>query len=115
VKGFWSLTMYDPRLSFVANPFDRYTLSARDRLASNPDGSVDLYVQADKPAGHETNWLPAPRGPFVLMMRLYWPNPSPPSVLDGTWKPPAVTPQAAAPRMRMGRAGGARPHQASQP
>jgi hypothetical protein len=52
---------------------------------------VDLYLQADDPGGDKVaNWLPAPRGKFVLTMRMYWPKEEPPSILDGTWKPPAV-------------------------
>lgn len=88
-KAFWSLTMYDAQYFFVANPLNRYTLSTRDPLKSNADGSVDLYVQADNPGpDKEANWLPAPKGPFVLMLRLYWPNETPPSLLDGSWTPP---------------------------
>lgn len=91
VKGFWSLTMYDEDYFFVANPLNRFTLSQRDKLKYNIDGSVDLYIQHESPGkDKESNWLPAPDGKFVLMMRLYWPNETPPSILDGTWKPPAV-------------------------
>lgn len=92
VKGFWSLTMYDANYFFVDNPLNRYTLSQRDQLVTNPDGSVDLLIQADPPATEKmSNWLPAPTGDFVLMMRLYWPQDTPPSIIDGTWKvPPAA-------------------------
>jgi hypothetical protein len=91
VKGFWSLTMYDPDYFFVPNSLNRYTLSERNQLKYNPDGSVDLYLQSGNPGPeHASNWLPAPRGKFVLCLRLYWPNEQPPSILDGTWKPPAV-------------------------
>ena len=91
VRGFWSLTMYDAEYFFVDNPLNRYTLSQRDPLRKNADGSVDLYLQATSPGpDKESNWLPAPSGKFVLMMRLYWPQETPPSLLDGTWKvPPA--------------------------
>jgi hypothetical protein len=92
VKGFWSLTMYDARYFFVDNPLNRYTLSPRNDLKYNSDGSLDLYIQNASPgADKESNWLPAPEGDFILMLRLYWPNENPPSILDGTWKPPAVT------------------------
>lgn len=92
VKGFWSLTMYDGDYFFVDNPLNRYTLSQRNDLKPNPDGSVDLYIQADNPGpDKESNWLPAPKGKFVLMLRLYWPTETPPSLLDGTWTPPPVT------------------------
>jgi hypothetical protein len=91
VNGFWSLTMYNGEYFFVANSLNRYTLSERNKLKANADGSVDLYLQADNPGpGKESNWLPAPKGKFILMLRLYWPKQNPPSILDGTWKPPAV-------------------------
>jgi hypothetical protein len=91
VDGFWSLTMYDAEYFFVDNPLNRYTLSARNKLKENDDGSVTLYLQNESPGSNkESNWLPAPKGKFVLMMRLYWPKEKAPSILDGTWKPPAV-------------------------
>jgi uncharacterized protein (TIGR03000 family) len=91
VKGFWSLTMYNAEYFFVENPLDRYTLSPRDSLKYNDDGSLDLYIQNESPGKDKgTNWLPAPKGEFVLMLRLYWPNETNPSIIDGTWKPPAV-------------------------
>ena len=92
VKGFWSLTMYDDKYFFVANPINRYSISARQNLKANADGSIDLYVQHDSPgADKESNWLPAPAGEFILMLRMYWPNPKKPSILDGTWTIPEVT------------------------
>lgn len=91
VDGFWSLTMYNARYFFVNNPLNRYTLSPRNALKHNPDGSLDLYIQAQNPGkDKETNWLPAPPGQFILMMRLYWPKTTPPSILDGTWSVPPV-------------------------
>ncbi len=91
VRGFWSLTMYDARYFFVANPLNRYTLSPRNPLKYNKDGSLDLYLQNESPGkARESNWLPAPKGKFILMLRLYWPKESPPSIVDGSWKPPAV-------------------------
>ena len=91
VKGFWSLTMYDPEFFFVPNPINRYNLSQRNTFVTNADGSVDLYLQADSPGpDKDANWLPAPKGKFVPMLRLYWPTKTPPSILDGTWKPPAI-------------------------
>jgi hypothetical protein len=75
----------------VANKLNRYTLSTRDKFTLNKDGSVDLYIQKNSPGkGKEANWLPAPDGKFILMLRLYWPRETPPSIIDGTWKPPAV-------------------------
>jgi hypothetical protein len=91
VRGFWSLTMYNSDFFFVENPLNRYTLSERNKLNFNPDGSVDLYLQAANPGPEkESNWLPAPNGRFVLMLRLYWPDETGPTILNGTWKPPAV-------------------------
>jgi hypothetical protein len=91
VKGFWSLTMYDPEFFFVPNPINRYNLSQRDTLATNPDGSVDLYLQAESPGpDKEANWLPTPKGKFIPMLRLYWPKYKPPTILDGSWTPPAL-------------------------
>lgn len=91
VKGFWSLTMYDSHAFFVPNSLNRYTLSQRNKFVTNADGSVDLYLQADSPGkAKEANWLPAPKGEFVPMLRLYWPREESPSILDGTWKPPAI-------------------------
>jgi hypothetical protein len=89
-KAFWSLTMYDDKAFFVKNPINRYSISERNDLKRNPDGSVDITIQNEKPAGKNANWLPAPKGPFTLMLRLYWPNENKPSILDGSWKPPAV-------------------------
>jgi len=90
-QGFWSLTMYDSNYFFVANPINRYSISPRQPLKANADGSVDLFIQKDSPgADKESNWLPAPAGKFILMMRLYWPHEGKPSILNGTWTPPAV-------------------------
>ncbi len=91
VNGFWSLTMYDANYFFVANPLNRYTLSARNDLKENADGSIDLYIQNESPGPEkEANWLPAPKDKFVLMLRMYWPKEKDPSIIDGTWQPPAV-------------------------
>ena len=91
VNGFWSLTMYDAQYFFVDNPLNRYTLSQRNALKANPDGSTDLYIQHESPGkDKESNWLPAPAGDFILMMRLYWPKETPPSLIDGSWKIPEV-------------------------
>jgi len=92
VNGFWSITMYDKDYFFVPNALNRYTLSARNKFNVNPDGSVDLYLQADSPGkAKEANWLPAPKAQFIPMLRLYWPKETPPSIIDATWKPPAIT------------------------
>ncbi len=90
-KGFWSLTMYDKDYFFVNNPLNRYSISARQDLKPNADGSVDLYIQNESPGkDKESNWLPAPKDKFILMMRLYWPQETPPSIIDGSWKIPPV-------------------------
>lgn len=90
-EGFWSLTMYNAEYFFVANPLNRYSISARQDLKPNADGSVDLYIQAENPGPEkESNWLPAPPDKFILMMRLYWPQETKPSIIDGSWKIPAV-------------------------
>ena len=91
VEGFWSLTMYNSEFFFHPNPLDRYTLSQRDELKANPDGSVDLFLQHESPGpDKEPNWLPAPEGKFILMLRMYWPKEKDPSILNGTWKIPPV-------------------------
>jgi hypothetical protein len=89
--GFWSLTMYDSGYFFVNNPLNRYSISAREELKSNPDGSTDLYIQNESPGkDKESNWLPTPPGDFILMMRLYWPHENNPSIINGSWKIPPV-------------------------
>ena len=90
-QGFWSITMYDANYFFVANPINRYSISPRQNLKSNPDGSVELLIQKESPGfDKESNWLPAPDGKFVLMLRMYWPNETAPSIIDGTWTIPPV-------------------------
>jgi hypothetical protein len=90
-RGFWSLTMYDANYFFVANPINRYSISARQNLKPNPDGSIDLYIQNQSPgADKESNWLPAPAGKFILMLRMYWPDEKSPSIINGSWSPPAA-------------------------
>jgi len=90
-EAFWSLTMYDTDFFFVPNPIHRYDLAQRNKLVANPDGSVDMYLQAASPGkDKEANWLPAPKGKFMLVMRIYSPTGTPPSILDGSWTPPPV-------------------------
>lgn len=91
VEGFWSLTMYDEDYFFVENPLNRYSISPRQDLKANADGSVDLYIQNESPGeDEESNWLPAPKDKFILMLRMYWPKEKAPSIIDGTWTIPAV-------------------------
>jgi hypothetical protein len=95
VKAFWSLTMYDlPQQLLVANPIERYLINSAmlPELKRDADGGLTIYVQKDKPADDKvSNWLPAPAGPFMVVARLYLPDPS---VLDGTWKSPELQPQS---------------------
>lgn len=91
VKGFWSLTMYNKEFFFVENPLNRFTVSPRNDLKYNEDGSLDLYIQNENPGkDKENNWLPAPTDDFILMFRFYWPENS---ILKGTWKPPFIVNQ----------------------
>ena len=91
VEGFWSLTMYDDKYFFVSNPINRYSISRRQNLKTNSDGSTDLYIQKDSPGpDKESNWLPAPAGKFILMLRMYWPNEKSPSIINGSWTIPPV-------------------------
>jgi hypothetical protein len=83
--------MYNGDYFFVDNPLNRYNLSSRSAFKANADGSVDLYLQHENPGpDKEANWLPAPEGKFILMLRLYWPKETAPSIIDGSWKIPAV-------------------------
>jgi hypothetical protein len=85
--AFWSLTMGDAKNRFVANPIHRYSVSDRSGLEPNADGSVDIYVQNTAPPGHESNWLPAPPGKFILWLRVYLPGAA---ILDGKYKVPPL-------------------------
>jgi hypothetical protein len=89
-RAFWSMSVYDERQLFPANPIGRYALGDRDPLVFNEDGSLELYLQRQSPGpGREANWLPTPsEGRFSVTMRLYWPKPE---ATDGTWKPPPLT------------------------
>ena len=93
VNAFWSITMYmiDKGWWFVPNKLNKFTVSPRNNLKANADGSITLYFQKDSPgADKEANWLPAPAGEFIPMMRMYWPKDKAPSILDGSWTPPKV-------------------------
>ena len=89
VQAFWSVTAYGIDDFLIDNPLRRYALGGRDPLVFNPDGSLDLWIQADRPsADRVNNWLPVKAGePFLLNARLYWPKPQ---ALDGRWGMPAV-------------------------
>ena len=97
VNAFWSVTMYDGKSQFlIENPINRYLINSpmMSQMKKNLDGSLTLYIQKDSPGkAKESNWLPSPNDTIYLVMRLYWPKETPPSVLpagEGTWKPPAV-------------------------
>jgi hypothetical protein len=97
VNAFWSVTMYDGKTQLlIENPINRYLINSPmlPGMKKNADGSMTLYIQKDNPgADKESNWLPAPNDPIYLVMRLYWPKETPPSILppgEGTWKPPGI-------------------------
>ena len=91
-NAFWSLTMYEmPKSLLTANPINRYLINSPmlPQLKKDADGGITLHIQHVSPGAElESNWLPAPKGPFMMAMRLYWPKPE---ALDGRWTaPPAV-------------------------
>ena len=90
VDAFWSVTMYRlPEKLFAANAINRYSIGDRTSgVQTGADGSVTIYLQKDAPGGDkDANWLPAPDGPFYLILRLYIPRKE---ILDGSWAPPPV-------------------------
>jgi hypothetical protein len=95
VNAFWSLTMYNlPQSLLVANPINRYLLNSPmlPQFVKDADGGLTFYIQNESPGkDKEANWLPAPKGPFFIAMRLYWPKQE---ALDGRWKQPPMTPTA---------------------
>ena len=89
VNAFWSVTLYDSEGYQVANSLNRFAVSSWMPFKYNGDGSLDLYFQNDNPGNNkEANWLPSPKGPFNLTMRLYAPKSD---ALTGKWNPPPVT------------------------
>ena len=95
VRAFWSVTMYGlPDRLLVANPIGRYLINSPmlPRLKRDADGGITLYLQSESPGKElEPNWLPAPKGSFFTVLRLYLPKPE---VLDGHWKAPALEARA---------------------
>ncbi len=91
VRAFWSLTMYDGKTQLlIENPLDRYLLNLpmMDQFKMEEDGSLVLHIAKESPGGdYEPNWLPAPDGPFYLVLRLYGPKPE---ALEGKWTPPVL-------------------------
>lgn len=97
VEAFWSVTMYDGRSQLlIENPINRYLINSPmlPDMKKNADGSLTLYIQKDSPGvDKESNWLPAPNDEIYLVMRLYWPKTTAPSILPaggGSWQPPAI-------------------------
>jgi len=97
VNAFWSVTMYDGKSQLlIKNPLNRYLINSPmlSAMKNNADGSLTLYIQKDSPGkAKESNWLPAPDDTAYLLMRLYWPKTTPPSILpagEGSWQPPAL-------------------------
>ena len=91
VNAFWSLTMYsEPASLLVANPIDRYLINSPmlPQLKHDADGGLTLIVQNESPGkDKEANWLPAPKGPFIMYLRLYWPKAQ---AVEGKWTAPAL-------------------------
>jgi hypothetical protein len=91
VNAFWSVTMYDRTTQLlIENPINRSLISSPmlPGLNRDSDGGLTLHIQRESPGkDRESNWLPAPNGPFMLVMRLYWPKPE---TLDGSWKQPPL-------------------------
>jgi hypothetical protein len=88
--GFWSVSMYDDKQRFVANPLARHNLDSLGKIKRNADGSIDIHLSSANPGDDkEANWLPAPKGPFTVMLRIYWPKQD---VIDGRWNPPGIKP-----------------------
>jgi hypothetical protein len=86
--AFWSLAMYNDKHFFVANPIDRHAIGDRDKLNLNPDGSLDIYIRNDNPGkDKESNWLPAPKDSFNVILRVYWPKQE---MLERRWSPPGI-------------------------
>lgn len=91
VDGFWSLAAYDLwTLQMAPNSLRRYTLGDRTHgLVYNDDGSLTVQLRYEPPRDPRANWLPVPQGHFMLVMRLYEPQPA---ALDQTWVPPTIVP-----------------------
>ncbi len=87
-NAFWSLTAYDAKGAFVANPMNRFTIGNRDSLIRNADGSVDIYFQRSYPGkSREKNWLPVSSGDFNIVLRVYSPKEQ---MLKGKWSIPPI-------------------------
>jgi len=91
VNAFWSTTMYRmPEILLVENSINRYLLNSPmlPQFKHDADGGLTLYIQNESPGkDKESNWLPAPKGWFMVVMRLYWPKEA---ALDGKWTAPQL-------------------------
>jgi hypothetical protein len=91
VHAFWSLTMYDGKTQLlIENPINRYLINSPmlPELKLDADGGLTIYIQSDSPGKDKaSNWLPAPKAPFMLTMRYYLPKPE---LLSGQWRSPTV-------------------------
>lgn len=91
VNAFWSLTMYNlPQQLLVENPINRYLINSSmlPNLMLDADGGLTIHIQADAPGDDkQANWLPSPKGPFMMALRFYYPKPA---LLQGEWKSPVV-------------------------
>jgi hypothetical protein len=97
VNAFWSVTMYEGKTQLlIENPINRYLINSPmlPGIKKSNDGSLTMYIQKGAPsADKKSNWLRAPDGLIYMVMRLYWPKETPPSILppgEGTWQPPAL-------------------------
>jgi len=89
VGAFWAISMYNATTyMFVPNSINRYSLgSQKDQFMYNTDGSLDIYIQHEEPAGKESNWLPAPEGKYYLILRMARPSPE---ISNGTYQIPWI-------------------------
>ncbi|WP_148072956.1 DUF1254 domain-containing protein [Bythopirellula goksoeyrii] len=108
VNAFWSITVYDSQNNtLVLNPISRYRISSSmlDSLDRDVNGGLTIPIQCQSPEEEQAaNWLPAPNGPFYMVMRLYWPKPE---AYDGTWTPPLVWEADSAPTATVQKPAGA--------
>ncbi|PMS14445.1 hypothetical protein C0Z18_31615 [Trinickia dabaoshanensis] len=87
-RAYWTITAYTPDGALVPGHVPHRSIDSHDRMRRNRDGSIDILVSSKSPGrAHVANWLPAPQGPFQLVMRLYAPQPS---ATDGSWAPPPL-------------------------
>jgi hypothetical protein len=89
VNGMWAVTLYAlPSKQFFPNPIGRYSINSSmlGTLTRDPDGGLTIFIQNDSPED-VANWIPAPKGPFVVSLRIYGPRPG---VFEGGWQKPSL-------------------------